>query len=39
MSGANRFGYTSFQQFFGEPSYEYTTSMYAFFVQDDWRVT
>ena len=38
-NGANPFGYTSFQQFFGEPSYEYSTSMYALFVQDDWRLT
>ena len=39
VSGANRFGYTSFQQFFGEPAYDYSTSMYAVFVQDDWRLT
>ena len=38
-SGAARFGYTSFQQFFGQPGYDYSTSMYAFFVQDDWRLT
>lgn len=38
-SGANRFGYTSLQQFFGEPAYEYSTSMWAFFVQDDWRLS
>ncbi|MGH9349059.1 MAG: TonB-dependent receptor domain-containing protein [Vicinamibacterales bacterium] len=38
-SGANPRGYTSFQQFFGEPSYEYNTSMWAFFVQDDWRLS
>jgi hypothetical protein len=38
-SGANRFGYTSFTQFFGQPGYDYTTSMYALFVQDDWRLT
>jgi hypothetical protein len=38
VSGADRLGYTSFQQFFGEPSYEYSTSMNAFFVQDDWRL-
>ncbi|MBM3820340.1 MAG: hypothetical protein FJW14_15170 [Acidimicrobiia bacterium] len=38
QSGANRFGYTSFTQFFGQPSYDYSTAMYAFFVQDDWRL-
>ena len=37
-SGADRFTYSSFQQFFGEPSYKYDTQMYAFFVQDDWRL-
>jgi hypothetical protein len=39
VSGASRRGYSTFQQFFGDPSYEYTTQMYAFFVQDDWRLT
>ena len=39
LSGTNRLGYSTFTQFFGEPSYEYSTSMYAFFVQDDWRLT
>ena len=38
-TGANPFAYTSFNQFFGEPSYEYSTQMYAFFVQDDWRLS
>ncbi len=38
-SGANPFGYTSFQQFVGNPTYEYDTRMYGGFVQDDWRVT
>jgi hypothetical protein len=38
-SGANPLGYTNFQQFFGEPSYEYNTNMWAFFVQDDWRLS
>ncbi len=38
-SGANPLGYTSFQQFFGQPSYEYSTNMWAFFVQDDWRLS
>jgi hypothetical protein len=38
-SGANPFAYANFQQFFGEPSFEYSTSMWAFFVQDDWRLS
>jgi hypothetical protein len=39
QSGANRFGYTSFQQFVGNPTYEYDTRMFGGFVQDDWRLT
>jgi hypothetical protein len=38
-SGANPFGYTAFQQFVGDPTYEYDTRMYGGFVQDDWRLT
>ncbi|HSL22304.1 MAG TPA: TonB-dependent receptor [Vicinamibacterales bacterium] len=38
-AGTNPRSYTSFNQFFGEPSYEYDTRMYALFVQDDWRIT
>ncbi|MEQ1731923.1 MAG: TonB-dependent receptor, partial [Vicinamibacterales bacterium] len=38
-SGANPLGYTSFSQFFGNPNIDYTTSMFAAFVQDDWRVS
>jgi outer membrane receptor protein involved in Fe transport len=38
-SGANPFGYTSFQQFVGNPTFEYDTRMYGAFVQDDWRLT
>jgi len=37
-SGVDRFSYSSFQQFFGDPSYAYDTRMYALFVQDDWQV-
>jgi len=37
--GTNPFGYTSFQQFIGNPTYEYDTRMYGGFVQDDWRLT
>ncbi len=38
-SGANPKAYSTFAQFFGEPSYKYKTRNYAFFVQDDWRLT
>ena len=37
-SGASPFAYTSFQQFFGDPDFEYSTAMWSFFVQDDWRL-
>jgi Carboxypeptidase regulatory-like domain len=37
--GVNRFGYTSFTQYFGLPGLEYNTAQYGFFVQDDWRMT
>ncbi len=38
-SGANPKAYNTFAQFFGDPSYKYKTQMYAFFVQDDWRLS
>lgn len=38
-NGTNRFGYTSFTQYFGLPELEYNTSQYGLFIQDDWRVT
>jgi hypothetical protein len=38
-AGTNRLGYTSFQQFFGDPNLEYSSNLYALFVQDDWRLT
>ena len=38
-SGATPFGYTSFAQYFGQPSYEYDTKTYSVYVQDDWRLT
>ncbi|MGH9331692.1 MAG: TonB-dependent receptor domain-containing protein, partial [Vicinamibacterales bacterium] len=38
-AGTNRLGYTSFQQFFGNPDLEYSSNLYSFFVQDDWRLT
>jgi hypothetical protein len=37
-SGASPFGYTTFAQFFGQPSYEYNTRAYSVFAQDDWRL-
>ncbi|MCC7126930.1 MAG: TonB-dependent receptor [Acidobacteria bacterium] len=38
-SGENRFGYTSFTQYFGLPDLEYNTAQYGVYVQDDWRVS
>ncbi len=38
-SGANPLGYTSFSQFFGNPNIDYSTRMFAAFLQDDWRLT
>ena len=37
--GATPTSYTSFAQYFGQPSYEYDTRTHAFYVQDDWRLT
>jgi hypothetical protein len=37
-NGTNRFGYTSFTQYFGLPDLEYSSNQFGFFVQDDWRV-
>jgi len=39
VSGANRFGYTTFAQYFGERDLEYNSNLYGFFVQDDWRLS
>ena len=38
-SGANPFGYTTFQQLAGDPSAKYDSSFCGFFVQDDWQIT
>jgi hypothetical protein len=38
QSGANPRAYTSFSQLFGEPGFSMDSSLYSFFVQDDWRV-
>jgi hypothetical protein len=38
VSGANRFGYTTFTQYFGLPNLEYSSATYGMFVQDDWRL-
>jgi hypothetical protein len=37
--GVSPYGYSSFQQFFGAPSYDYNTRMFAAFAQDDWRLS
>ncbi len=38
LAGTSRLGYTSFQQFIGNPDLEYSSNLYSFFVQDDWRL-
>lgn len=38
-SGANPFGYTTFQQLFGDPNFAMDSATFSAFVQDDWRVT
>ena len=38
-SGANPFGYTSLQQYFGDTDLEFSSNLYGFFVQDDWRLS
>ena len=37
-SGANPFAYNTLDQYFGETNLDYTSNLYGFFVQDDWRV-
>ncbi len=37
--GVNRFGYQTFTQYFGQPELEFSSNLYGFFVQDDWRVS
>jgi hypothetical protein len=37
--GTNRFGYTSFTQYFGETDLDFSSKLYGFFVQDDWRLS
>jgi hypothetical protein len=39
QSGLNPFGYTSFTQYFGEPNLDFSSNLYGFYVQDDWRVS
>ena len=36
--GANRFGYQSLQQDFGDLTASYTSAFYGFFAQDDWQI-
>lgn len=38
-SGANRFGYNTFTQYFGEPNLEFSSNLYGVFIQDDWRLS
>jgi hypothetical protein len=38
-SGANRFGYTSFQQNVGDPALAYDQSYVSLYAQDDWRLS
>ncbi len=38
VSGANRLGYTSFTQYFGETDLDYSSNLYGMYVQDDWRI-
>ncbi|HYU78255.1 MAG TPA: carboxypeptidase regulatory-like domain-containing protein [Vicinamibacterales bacterium] len=37
-SGANPFGYSSFIQYFGNTDLDFSSQLYGFFVQDDWRI-
>jgi hypothetical protein len=37
--GVNRFSYTSFTQYFGETDLDFSSNLYGFFVQDDWRLS
>lgn len=38
-SGANRFGYTRFDQNLGDPTLSYGQSYFSLFAQDDWRLS
>jgi Carboxypeptidase regulatory-like domain/TonB dependent receptor len=38
-SGASPFAYTTFAQYFGETDLEYSSNLYGFYVQDDWRLS
>jgi hypothetical protein len=38
VNGSNRFGYTSFAQYFGETDLAFNSNLYGLFVQDDWRL-
>ncbi len=38
-NGTNRFGYSQFTQYFGEPGLEYSSNLYGAFIQDDWQIT
>ncbi|MEZ5291225.1 MAG: TonB-dependent receptor [Vicinamibacterales bacterium] len=38
-NGTNRFGYNTFTQYFGEPNLDFSSNLYGFFLQDDWRLS
>lgn len=38
-SGANPYAYSTFQQLAGEPSADYDSNFWGFFVQDDWQLS
>jgi hypothetical protein len=38
-NGTTPFGYTSFTQYFGLPNLEYSSNLWGFYVQDDWRLS
>jgi hypothetical protein len=39
VSGANRFSYTTFSQYFGETDLDFSSNLYGLYVQDDWRLS
>ncbi len=38
-NGQNAFSYQSFAQYFGEPNLDFSSNLYGFFLQDDWRLS
>lgn len=39
VTGANRFGYQQFTQFFGNPDLSFSSNLWGAYIQDDWRVS